>query len=362
MADSDKDKGSLADQLAGLSISVKKEPVPSEAPEPEPPKPPSDAEVFAREMEGLSDDELDAAMSRKAPKIKDKGTLGEAIQDALGDVQRVSSKLRKPVAPEAPAQSSGSAGSGSGSRTAAQRDKPMSDEELFADAVDQLSPQDLYRGKYFGSSDVPQPAEGPSLADYTEDGAGAEAGVATAHEHEVLDEGEAREQLKDLQNKRMMEQALGGVDKKVNSSKYRTKQPKVRPYSSEPNEELNTEPIPKSGPGLTDVELQPAQAELMKRFAKRRREHQIPELNLRGDTLDDALRRLELFSHECWKNESGFMRIIHGKGNQSEGDPVLKPAVLRWLEGPGFRYVRGVAPEVKRAGNYGALVVELARL
>ncbi len=350
MGDSNEKKGSLADQLAGLSISVRDEEQEQTAEEPAPkPAPLSDEELFARAMEGMSDEEVARAASRAAPKPdeskreKSTATLGEAFGSALADVKPVESKRRAPREPEPVAKPRAPEPT---------QPKPATDRELFEAAVDNLSADDVYRGKFFGHTDLPETDDGPSIADFME--------TRTADEDvEPLDEETARAEVKDLQNQRLLERTLGGIDKKVDSSKYRKKEP--RGFSTETNEELNTEPLPKSGDGLSEVELKPQQRELLKRYNARARRSQVPELNLRGDTLDDALRRLELFAHDCWKRETGYIRVIHGKGNQSEGEPVLKPAVLRWLEGPGFRYVRGYAPEVKNVGNYGSIIVELAR-
>lgn len=100
---------------------------------------------------------------------------------------------------------------------------------------------------------------------------------------------------------------------------------------------------------------------MLDRYKKRSRRHDVPERNFRGDSVEDALRQLELFVHQHWKDGARFVRVIHGRGLQSDGDPVLKPAILRWLEGPGFRYVRGYVPEVNSAGDYGSLIVELEK-
>jgi DNA-nicking Smr family endonuclease len=365
MGDSKTNKGSLADQLAGLSISVKDDAAPDEQSGADssptaPPPPPTDEELFQQALAEMSDEEVaEAAARHRAARDEaddDKGTgatLGDALGDILRDVKPVSTRRRAPTQPEPPAtpRPSATAGHQDGAGGQESRSKPRNDRELFEAAVEELSPGDIYRGKYFGQSDVPESDDGPSIADFMQD--------EDPPSDAPLDEEQARENLKNLQNQRMLEHALGGVDKLVDSSKYRKKEP--RGYSSEPNDELNTEPLPKSGEGLHDVELQPLQKELLKRYNKRMRSSDVPELNLRGDTLDDALRRLELFCHDCWKRETGFVRVIHGKGKQSDGEPVIKPAVLNWLEGPGFRYVRGYAPEVKRAGNYGSIIVELAR-
>lgn len=242
----------------------------------------------------------------------------------------------------------------------------LSDEELFEQAVEELAPEDVYRGKFHG--------QGPEFPEQAQPGSPTMRGPSTAKEpeqdqKEPSDE-EARRELDELREMRQFEKAVGPVDKeKIPRGKYR------RPSTPDPEEvarkaasyrsdspEMITPPLPKSGEGLNQVgPLDASQKDMLARYKKRNRRHDVPELNIRGDIVEDALRQVELFVHQRWKEGAHFVRVIHGRGLQSDGDPVLKPAVLRWLEGPGFRYVKGYVPEVNSGGDYGSLIVELEK-
>lgn len=68
---------------------------------------------------------------------------------------------------------------------------------------------------------------------------------------------------------------------------------------------------------------------------RRRRLHSMrPEavLDLHGLTRDDAWHRLESFFADCRRRGMQKVLVIHGKGNHSGGDPVLKQTVLRFIE------------------------------
>ncbi|MFU8803171.1 MAG: Smr/MutS family protein, partial [Bradymonadaceae bacterium] len=176
------------------------------------------------------------------------------------------------------------------------------------------------------------------------------------------DEEEAREQVHERREEAVFERSVGPV-KKLEDKYYKPppgSRVRDRPYSSEPAKDLITPGLPRSGPGLNEVpSLDGAQRAMLKRLDKVRIQNAIRELNIRGDGVEDALRQLELFVHKAWKDEERFVRIIHGRGLRSENEPVLKPAVLTWLEGPGLRYIRGYVPEIQSGGDYGSLIVEL---
>ncbi len=245
----------------------------------------------------------------------------------------------------------------------------LSDEELFARALDDLDPTDLYRGKFEG--------KGPSFPERTQPGSPQsratrdQAARRAADESvEQPDDDQARAEVAKAREARIFEKAVGPVDQRIPRDKYRRPSmpdpaedaARRAAYRSESPDGLITPALPKSGDGLNNVgPLDAAQKDLLERYKKRARRHDAPEINVRGDTVDDALRQLELFVHLQWKERVRFVRIIHGRGLRSDGDPVLKPAVLRWLEGPGFRYVRGYVPEVNAGGDYGSLLVELER-
>lgn len=260
-------------------------------------------------------------------------------------------------------------------------DEALSDEELFAQAVEGLAPEDIYRGKFEG--------EGPSFPERDQPGSPQARGQTSASQTSANQKGagqsaveqqrpgapepsdeEAREQLSRAREARQFEKAVGPVDQRIERGKYR--QPSMpdpaedaarrAAYRSDSPDGLITPALPKSGDGLNNVgPLDSAQRDMLDRYKKRSRRDEAPEINVRGDTVDDALRQLELFVHQQWKADARFVRVIHGRGLRSDGDPVLKPAVLRWLEGPGYRYVRGYVPEVNSGGDYGSLVVELEK-
>lgn len=90
-----------------------------------------------------------------------------------------------------------------------------------------------------------------------------------------------------------------------------------------------------------------------------RLERMKPEasLDLHGLTTDDALARLRLFLDDSLRKGLCKVLIIHGKGNHSEGDPVLAGAVARFLEAYPPAGKRG--PADRALGGRGALVLYL---
>lgn len=90
------------------------------------------------------------------------------------------------------------------------------------------------------------------------------------------------------------------------------------------------------------------------------RQHMLPELNLRRYTQQEALKRA-VNACKSWRKAGVVVaRIITGKGKRSQQFPVVKLAVLNWLDGPeGLALVRLWAPEVTSDGNFGSLILEL---
>lgn len=238
----------------------------------------------------------------------------------------------------------------------------LSDEQLFEHALDQINPQKIFQGKFVGQGvELPKPPK-PDAAQ-AQAKAKALADEAAKTEANTESEAELREEVQFVR-------ALGYIDPLGQRDKYHKPKPgthvsrfdqlRDRGYTTEYPDGLLTPQLPKDGPGLHFVELDPAQKGLINRFKLHTRQDACATLNLHGDVLEDALRQLELFVHQEHKGGASYVRIVHGKGlNSEEGKPVLKPAVLQWLEGPGLRYIRGYAPEVGVDGNYGSLVVAL---
>ena len=56
------------------------------------------------------------------------------------------------------------------------------------------------------------------------------------------------------------------------------------------------------------------------------------ELDIHGQTRDEAWQSLEIFFNDAKGNGLEKVLIIHGKGNHSTGDPVLKRVVMDFIE------------------------------
>lgn len=300
-----------------------------------------------------------------AEKLK---SLNLDLKEAPADAKQGS---RRPQ--EQPARADLSAGDALGQPEEEEEEEaaPLSDAELFEQAIGQIAPEDIYRGKFAGQGPRLAPARSP--AEREARASLSKEDKARARQADEQADQQAREAVGQAREMRLFEKTVGKVEKLARADKYRrpampdpaedaARRTAPAAYSSEPPDALLTPPLPKSGQGLHEVgAFNPAQRDLHARYKKRARHHEIPEINLRGDSVEDALRQVELFMHQQCKDQRQFVRIIHGRGLKSDGDPVIKPAILHWLEGPGFRYVRGYVPERNSAGDYGSLIVELER-
>ncbi|MDR2718393.1 MAG: Smr/MutS family protein [Treponema sp.] len=56
------------------------------------------------------------------------------------------------------------------------------------------------------------------------------------------------------------------------------------------------------------------------------------ELDIHGQTRDEAWRTLEIFFNNAKEKELEKVLIIHGKGNHSADEPVLKRVVMDFIE------------------------------
>lgn len=218
----------------------------------------------------------------------------------------------------------------------------LTDAQLFEQSLQNIDQNAVYRGKFGDPHDRWQPHE-----------------VKSRHESERLDavEAEARQFVEELREKRTFEDMVGKLDARFSDDKFFVP-PKPRVQVTPAVTGLQTESLGLDPKGLRDVELTPAHRDLLKRAGVYAKERRLPELNLRGKTRDEAIERLEAFLDICARRDDRFARVIHGKGKQSEDDPVLKPAVLTWCEGPGAKVVQGYAPEITADGDYGVLMLE----
>lgn len=115
----------------------------------------------------------------------------------------------------------------------------------------------------------------------------------------------------------------------------------------------------RSNEELMEPQLTGAQRDCLKRA---RRAGATPTINVRMLRRAEAIGEVESFVQRARAEGTRFVRIITGKGKQSQdGVPVLKPAVIEWVEkGRGDILCRAWAPETDRSGNYGAIILELA--
>lgn len=102
-----------------------------------------------------------------------------------------------------------------------------------------------------------------------------------------------------------------------------------------------------------------AQRDLLRRA---RKQPLIPTLNIRLQRYADAMNELAAFVLQHRQQKTRFVRVITGKGKQSDGPAVLKPAVISWaLALPGSGHVLAYAPETDRTGDFGMVIFELRR-
>jgi DNA-nicking Smr family endonuclease len=89
-----------------------------------------------------------------------------------------------------------------------------------------------------------------------------------------------------------------------------------------------------------------AEEEYLAKTERDRLDGQRPDasLDLHGMTEEAAMDSLRIFLDDSWRRGYRKVLIIHGKGNHSGGDPVLRRAVLNFLE----RY-----PGAGRSGSAG---------
>jgi len=271
----------------------------------------SEEELFRQAVENLDDEEIE-----QAPVDGPESDGDERLADELKDVE---------VDDE-------SGGSGGGS-------SQTSDRELFERAVEGMSSEEIEERKYEGRDREPEGGRSSRSADGASDESSSP-------------------------DRRQFAAAMPDVDPIEKSQKFRA------PSAPDPDEYLDedsdrtaedfvTPTLPKSGDGLNDIpSLDDEQKEMLERMEAVEKRGGIPELNLRGDRKREATDRLSDFISQCRRQDCRFARIIPGRGQQSDPEPVLKPTVLEWLETVGADRIRGYAPERLFGGDYGSLIVE----
>lgn len=241
----------------------------------------------------------------------------------------------------------------------ASEDEQLDDEELFRRAVDDLDARDVYRGKFGG--DAPS-GESSSPSDEPSEQSAPDRGPRKSSEPE---------ESSPAADVEMFQRAVADVDPLEDRDKYHRPEPNPRRKSRPDAEKTETaddaEPdfvtplLPKQGEGLNWVpKPEKAQRELLQRYRHwKKTTDGAPSLNLRQKTRRKALQEIGNFVAEQFDDDIRFVRIVTGRGVRSDGEPVIKPTVLHWLEGAGAEYVRGYIPERIHTGDYGSLLVEL---
>jgi ribonuclease BN (tRNA processing enzyme)/DNA-nicking Smr family endonuclease len=107
---------------------------------------------------------------------------------------------------------------------------------------------------------------------------------------------------------------------------------------------------------LTGLRPSRQQRRLLKEAAGSR----LAEVNLRGSSVEEALRALKAAAQTWSRAGVPLARVVTGKGRRSEGVPVVKLAVLNWLDSSeGRRWVGSWSPEPSADGGFGSLVLKI---
>lgn len=337
----DPEHNPLADQLADLDVDVSEgddrpagETDAAEDDSTGADDPLSDEELFRRTVDNLEDDEIPAAGADPGPPPEQTGRdRSEPRRTDAGTDDSPDEEIK-------------------------------SDRELFEEAVEDLDPAEMYEGKYKGSSGTSSqlPDDQPPVVDHSDSGAESSSGEP---DENVTDERQRRQQVQQLRDEALFHKMVGDVDPLEDRDKYHEARSHGhnRDRRAEPDDErsLITPSLPRSGDGLHYVPpLGDAQKAMLKRHERFSQSNHVPVLNVRGMTRTEALDRLREFMDRHHRDdEIRFVRLVPGRGLQSDDEPVLKPAVLEWLEGPGREMIRGYVPERVHSGDYGSLVVEL---
>ena len=93
------------------------------------------------------------------------------------------------------------------------------------------------------------------------------------------------------------------------------------------------------------------------RYQRMRNREPEAEIDLHGLTVPEAQAALERFLRDAISRGLGKVLVIHGKGNHTQGRPVLESRVRAWLEGSPLAGAFGRAD--RRHGGSGATWVIL---
>ena len=242
----------------------------------------------------------------KKKKVKaEPGTLGELLLKAA-EARAESREAAKAAAPAPPDPVPEPA---SKPNPEPPNPEDLSDEALFAAALDEIDKGAIYAGKFGNLNDEWRPKSSEVVETVTVE--------------------DVRKKQDDLYFERM----IGQLQKRFEDGKYYTPEH----YGSEES----------------------LRRAANHRYEKARRIGPIPVLDLHDVTLKEVFEILEAFVLTRQKEGAKFVRIIHGKGKNSADGPVLRPLVSQWVEAS-VRCI-GCFPEIDVDGDHGVTVVELKR-
>ncbi|MDA8086323.1 MAG: Smr/MutS family protein [Nitrospiraceae bacterium] len=82
-------------------------------------------------------------------------------------------------------------------------------------------------------------------------------------------------------------------------------------------------------------------------------------IDLHGMTREKAFDALRFFLQEARRKRTFCVKVIHGRGLRSPAGPVLKEAMIKWLQGPFRKYVRAYSSARACDGGPGATYIIL---
>ena len=290
---------------------------------------------FAAELSALKANKASAASAKKRAEEAKARELRESIKVAEAEERRVIGR----------------------DRVLAGEVVEMTEEELFAQAVADINPHQLHKGKFQG--------KGPDTRHVRlkEERRPAPQEIDALEEPEdpYHDEAAMFEEIMSMHgvnpltnNTHVSDQ---GVDLNIDEL-YRFKQ---QDYSKKNRAERQEEAMEL----MLAVEGPVLQSSQQKLLAAYRRHvssgNRTPEVHLRGEGKASALRQLEFGVLQAGVRGDRFVRAITGKGLGSVGEPVLKRAVVEWCLGEGADLVVDYAPELLADGTYGSIVLIVRR-
>lgn len=126
------------------------------------------------------------------------------------------------------------------------------------------------------------------------------------------------------------------------------------------NDNMLSDPVDLREAAVDDV-LFFARAGIQQKAQKKLRRGELPieeELDLHGYTVIEAKTAIQDFLYECKRQHIRYIRIIHGKGyNSDQKIPVLKTHIAYWL--PQLSDVLAFSSALPKDGGTGALYVLL---